>query len=69
MKRFLYRKRPHAFNPPRAKSAYNNKTSGLPSRVVISATTLTYAALTVATWDGFKKGHYNVHTFLNITTG
>lgn len=42
----MYRKRPFAFQPPRAFQLTGERSSGLPSRVVIAATTMMYALMT-----------------------
>lgn len=45
-KRFIYRRRPFVFQPPRAYSLTNERSSSFPSRVVIAAPTMIMALLT-----------------------
>jgi hypothetical protein len=53
MKRFIYRKRPSAFQPPRSLGGNKSiKSSSLPSRVVVAATTMTYVILSMKNWHG-----------------
>lgn len=48
----MFRKRPGSSQPPRALSLMQNISSGFPSRIVVSATTLTFAVLQIDTWLG-----------------
>lgn len=50
-KRFISRKRPGNLTQPRANSILKDTSSSLPSRVVVLATTLTFALLSVDSWQ------------------
>ena len=56
LKRFVYRKRPSASQPPRALYFMQNISSSFPSRTVISATTLTFAICSLDNWTGNFNG-------------
>ena len=52
MKRFIFRKRPSAFQPPRSLGGSGLRGSSLPSRVVVTFTTMTYVYLSLKNWNG-----------------
>ena len=50
-KRFIYRKRPGQQMPPRSEQLFRSQSSSFPSRTVVSATTITFIALTSNNWS------------------
>ena len=67
MKRFMHRKRPCDFQPPRAhRLLFGAKDSSMPSRVVISSTSFIFVMLTANNWIGSMKWLNGVELWVGI---